>query len=221
MSIASIAARQQRLIRKAQDAVIFAAPADAEEITTITSGETADLAPLPVDYRSLGHHTADDGINWTREVESEDVNSHGSAEPTRRDIVSDVTGLTVLAQESKAVVLEMFHNIDLSNVTADATTNEVSFTRSRTPSTKYYRLLSVASDGAGEDTIYFARFCPRASVTDFAEQPWTKGEELRWPLTFTAYVDDDLGFAMREFWGGPGMAALLEPMGFTAGTTTP
>lgn len=221
MSIASIAARQQKLIRKAQDAVILAAAQDAEEITAITTGESADLMPLPAGYQSLGHHTEDDGVNWTRDVESEDVRSHGSAEPTRRDITSDVTGLTVLAQESKLITMEMFHNVDLSGVTPDATTSEINFTRARTPSTRYYRLLSVASDGAGADTIYFARFCPRASITDYAEQPWTKGEELRWPLTFTAYVDDTLGFAMREFWGGPGLKDLLPDMGFTAGATTP
>lgn len=215
MSIATLAARQQKLIRKAQDAVIFAAPGNAEPILTLTTGAEADLTPLPEAYLSLGHHTEDDGINWTREVESADVRSHGSSEPTRRDIISDVTGLTVLAQETKAIVLELFHNVDLSTVEADAVTNEVQFSRARTPSTNYYRLMSVASDGAGADAIYFARFCPRASVTEFDEQPWTKGDELRWPLTFTAYVDDDLGYSMREFWGGPGMGDLVESMGFT------
>lgn len=214
MSIGTLAARQQKLIRKAQDAAIFCAPDDADPISAITTGGSGDLVTLPTAWRSLGHHTESDGISWTRDVNSDDVRSHGSSEPTRRDISSDVTGLVVLAQETKLLSLELFHNVDLAAITPDSTTNEIAFNRSRTPSTRYWRLLAVASDGAGADTIYFARFCPRASITNYAEQPWTKGDELRYPLTFTAYVDDDLGFAMREMWGGPGIAALLSDMGF-------
>lgn len=214
MSLATLAARQQKLIRKAQDAAIFAAPTSAAAITSITTGAGADLITLPTAWRSLGHHTESDGINWTRDVNSDDVRSHGSSEPTRRDISSDVTGLVVLAQESKLLSLEMFHNVDLSAVTPATTTNEIAFNRSRTPSTRYWRLLAIASDGAGADQIYFARFCPRASVTDYAEQAWSKGDELRYSLTYTAYVDDDLGYAMREMWGGPGIAPLLSAMGF-------
>lgn len=214
MSIGTLADRQQKLIRKAQDAAIFAAPESADPITAITTGAGADLIALPTSWRSLGHHTESDGINWTRDVSSDDVRSHGSSEPTRRDISSDVTGLVVLAQETKLLSLEMFHNVDLSAITPDSTTKEITFNRSRTPSTRYWRLLAIASDGAGADTIYFARFCPRASITDYAEQPWTKGDELRYPLTFTAYVDDDLGYSMKEMWGGPGIEDLLSAMGF-------
>lgn len=216
MSIATLAARQSKLIRKALDAVVFAAPTTAAAVTAITTGAGATLVTLPVEYSSLGHHTEDDGINWTREVDVADVRSHGSSEPTRRDITSDVTGLVVLAQETKLQTMEMFHNVDLSTVTPDATTSEIGFNRTSQPATRYYRLLALAQDGAGADTIYFARFCPRASLTEFADQPWTKGDEVRWPLTFTAYVDDDLGYSMREMWGGPGIAALVDDMGFGA-----
>lgn len=214
MSIATQAARRADLIRKAQDAVVFAADTSAAAITSITTGAGATLVTLPVDYVSLGHHTEDDGINWTREVETADTRSHGSAEPTRRDITTDVTGLVVLAQETKMITLEMFHNVDLSGVTPNGTTSEIAFNRSSQPATRYYRLLALAQDGAGDETIYFARFCPRASITEYADQAWTKSDELRWPLTFTAYVDDDLGYAMREMWGGPGIADLTTAMGF-------
>lgn len=216
MSIATLAARQSKLIRKAQDAVVFAAAASADPVTAITTGAGATLVTLPAGYGSLGHHTEDDGVNWSREVDTADVRSHGSAEPTRRDITSDVTGLVVLAQESKLLTMEMYHNVDLSAVSPDATTKEITFNRSSQPATRYYRLLALASDGGGADEIFFARFCPRASISEYADQPWTKGDELRWPLTFTAFVDDDLGYSMREMWGGPGIAALVDDMGFGA-----
>lgn len=219
MSVASIAERQQNLIRKAQDAVVFVADESAQAIEAITVDDpgnpgTPILITLPSGWTSLGHHTEDDGINWTRDVSSEDVRSHGSSEPTRRDIVSDVSGLTVLAQESKEKTMELFHNMDLSGVVADATTSEVGFNRPTVPATRYYQLLALASDGAGADIIYFARFCPRVAVTDFAEQPWTKADAVRWPLTFTAFVDSTLGYSMREMWGGQGMQTLATDMGF-------
>jgi hypothetical protein len=218
VSVESIAARQSKLIRKALDAVILIGPNDATPVASITAGATRELATIPAAYRSLGHHTEDDGINWSRDVNTEEVRSHGSQEPTRRDITSDVTGLHVIAQETKALTLELFHGVDLSAVTPAATTGEIAFNRARVASTRYFRLLAVSQDGEGDDLLYFARFLPRVSITDFAEQAWTKGTELQYDFTFTAYVDGDLGYAMREMWGGPGITALSEDMGFTTPT---
>lgn len=220
MSLDSFATRDVRLIFKAMDAVVFAAPVDAAPVTAITTGPDAELVSLDPDYVCLGHHTESEGLNWTREVENADVRSHGSQEPTRRDITSDVSGLTVIAQETKMITLEMFHNRDLSNVEADPTSGEIAYNRAVTPQTRYYRLLAVSQDGAGDDAIYFARFLPRASVTEFAEQSWSKETEMRYELTFTGYVDPDLGYAMREMIGGPGLASRLSAMGFSVGSSS-
>lgn len=215
-SVASLAARKQALIRVAQDAALFAGPSTVAAITALTTGASGALAPLPTGWGSVGHHTEADGIDWTRKVTTSDVKSHGSHQPTRRDITEDVTDLKVLGQESKRMTQELFHSVNLSTVTPDATTHEIGFNTAVVASTTYYRLMAIASDGSGPDTIYFARFCPRASVTNFGSQPWKKGEELRYEFTFTAYVDDTLGFSMREMWGGPGIASLLDDMGYAA-----
>lgn len=213
MTVSSIAGRKSRLIRKALDAVVFAAPMSAEPVTALTEAD-GSLSPLPTGYVSLGWHSEEEGLNWTREVENSDVRSHGSQEPTRRDIIQDVSGLVVVAQETKMQTLEMFNNVDLSDVTPDPTTGEIQFSRSTTPTTRYYRILTVAQDGAGDDTVYFARFLPRASVTEYAEQSWSNQTEVQYNLTLTAYVDETEGYAVREFWGGPGIFDLLEDMGF-------
>lgn len=221
MSVASIADRKAKLIRKALDAVVFAGPEDSEPhelISQLNSTTSAiELKPLPTGYVSLGHHTEEDGVNWTREVENSDTRSHGSQEPTRRDITSDVSGLAVIAQETKMQTLEMFNNVDLSGVTPETDTSEVAFNRARVAKTKYYRILALAQDGAGDDAIWFARFLPRASVTEFNEQGWVKETEVQYPLTLTAYVDEALGYSIREMWAGPAMATLAAEMGF--GTT--
>ncbi|MCA1191616.1 hypothetical protein [Saccharopolyspora sp. 6V] len=218
MSVATFAPRRTKLIRKALDATVIAAPEDGEAIEAITTGATRQLITPPTGWGPLGHHTEEEGLNWTRETENSDVRSHGSSEPTRRDIVSDVTGLTMIAQETNMRTLSMFHNIDESAITQDETTSEISLNRSSTPQTRFYRLLALAQDGAGDQLVYFARFLPRVSITEYAEQSWTKGQELRYSLTFTAYVDDELGYSMREMWGGPGIVELSEQMGLPAPT---
>lgn len=216
MPLSTIAGRNNALIRKALDAVVFAAPLSSTAPTSLTTGAGADLTALPAGYESLGWHTKDDGLNWTRAVETSDVTSHGSFEPTRRDIISDVSGLTMTAQETKMITLEMFHNIDLSAVTPTAVTGEIAFNRATSPATKYYRVLAVSQDGAGTDAWYFARFCPRAMISEYGEQAWTDGAELSYALTFTATLDATLGYSLREMWGGPAFRSALVSMGFPA-----
>lgn len=206
MSIASIPRRSQ-LIRKALDCVILLAPEGTAPITSITTGSGAtlvDFATVHAAYKSLGRHTKDDGLTWGRDIENSDVMSHGSVEPVRRDITSDIVTLAVSLQESRRENFELVHNIDLSAVTATAVTGEVGFNRSSQTATRYSRVLAISQDGFGADTIYFARFLPRAIVSEVAEQSWSDTEEIRYGITWTGTVDDELGYSMREMWGGPG-----------------
>src|SRR5690606_18035575 len=95
--------------------------------------------------------------------------------------------------------------------TADTDGNIVIDRPSR-PETLYWRALAIGKDGAGPNAIYMARWLPRASVTEMAEQSWQEGEEIRYPATLTAYLDQTAGTALRELWGGPGLDA--DAMGF-------
>lgn len=189
----------------------------AVAVTTTTPGNYA-LAALPSGYVSLGWHTKDDGLTWSRDVETSDVTSHGSNEPTRRDIVSDISGLQMNAQETKLRTLELYENVDLTTVVPAATSGEIAWNRATSPATRYYRLLAVGQDGAGTDAIYIARFCPRAMISEFGEQTWSDQNELIYPLTWSATVDSTLGYAMRTMIGGPGLRSRLVAMGFPAAT---
>ena len=184
-------------------------------VTTTTAGNY-DLVVLPAGYDSLGWHTKDDGLTWSRDVESADVTSHGANEPTRRDVVSDISGLQMNAQETKLRTLELYENVDLSTVTPAATTGEIAWNRATSPASRYYRLLAVGQDGAGMDAIYIARFCPRAMISEYGEQTWSDENELVYPLTWTATVDTTLGYSMRTMLGGPGLRSRLVAMGFPA-----
>jgi hypothetical protein len=213
--------RNSALIRKAQDCVILLGAEDAPLITAITAGASAALVDFPTThsaYISLGRHTKEDGLNWSRDINAEDVMSHGVSEPTRRDKTSDVLSVQVQLQETKKRTMELAMGVDLSAVTPTAVTGEISFIKPTAPSTIFYRLLALASDGVGTAAYYYARLLARVSVSAIDAQVWSEASELRTPITFTAHLDDVAGFAVKELWGGPGLRSNLVAMGFPAVT---
>ena len=171
-----------------------------EEITQIWK---ADGLVVPAGYQSLGV-IKKDGETWTRDQSTSDVTSHGYTEPTRRDITSDVTGLQLTAQESKLQTIELYNGVDLSELTTDADGNFM-WDRPSRPSARDLRVLAVGKDGDGPDAVYLARWLPRAQVTGMGQQSWNEDTEVEYPLTLTAYVDQEFGTSFREIWGGPGL----------------
>lgn len=204
-------------IRKVLEMAVFVKPAadgDAA-ITKIWSGNTSQLV-IPTGYLPVGMVTKADGASWTRDQETSDVESYGYAEPVRRDITRDVSGLAFTMQESKKTVMELYHGIDLSSVTTDTTANGGSFyfDKPSRPVQRKYRVLALGKDGDGPDAIYIARWLPSAQITEMGEQAWTEGDEVKYPATFTAYTDSAFGTSLREIWGGPGVDHVA--MGFPA-----
>lgn len=217
-SLGAIKAANADLIRKMLDAVIVVAPYSAAVPTSFTAGATAALQSLPTDYRPIGWVTKDDGYTWSRETDMSETTSHGSSEPTRRDINSDVTGLQMTAQQTSRLTLELSNNIDLSGATPTATTGELGFNRSVSPSTKYFRLIAIGQDGTGTDAFYNIVVLPRAMVSEYGEASWSDSDELVYPLTWSATPDPVLGYSYRQILAGPGAKSRLAAMGFPAAT---
>jgi hypothetical protein len=178
------------------------------------SGAGIDLAPLPSGYDDLGWLTSD-GMAFSRDVSASEVGSFGSVSPTRTDIVSDTTTLTVTAQETKLLTIGLATGADLANITPDPLTGEVSIAKPVRPKSRHYRVMSLAVDQGDAGEIYLGRFLPRAKVTSYAEQSYANGDEaITWGVTFTGEEDSDLGYSERWIFGGPGWNALLADMGF-------
>lgn len=219
-SYAALKNKQSELIRKAQEGSGFLAPVSADAIEELTQStgvapdEVIDLAPLPTDYEDLGWLT-DDGVSFAREVAQSDVSSWGSVTPTRTDITSDTSTATVVAQETKLLTIGLATGADLASLVADATTGEVRVDKPARPSSKRYRLLTVAVDENDDGEIYIARFFPRAKVSNYAEQAFSKSDDpITWGVTFTGEEDSDLGFSESWIFGGAGWKALVTDMGF-------
>jgi len=213
--LSSIAVKHTELIRKVQQASVFVAPIATAIPAAFTTGATADLTALPAAWKDVGVVTKDDAYSWTRSVNMAETTSHGFVDPTRRDITSNVSSLQFTAQELSRVVLEQYHNVDLSAVTSTVTTNEFSFSDPLAPATRFSRIIAIGQDGAGTNAIFIIRIMPRAIMTAPGDMSWSDDNELTFPMEFSATPDTTLGYSMRYVFAGPGWKALITNMGIT------
>ena len=221
MSYEALKNKQTELIRKAIEGSVFIADVTAAaiaDLTTYTAGPPAviDLTPLPADWDDLGWLSSD-GAQFERDVSTSDVTSWGSVSPTRSDVTSDTSSLTVVAQETKLLTIGLATGADLAAVTPDVNTGEVSIEKPARPNSKFYRVLSLAVDLGDAGEIYIGRFLPRAKVSSYSGQSFGGGDDpISWGVTFQGYEDSTLGYTERYLFGGPGWNALLTEMGFSA-----
>jgi len=181
---------------------------------SVGSAAMVDLLALPAGYEDLGYLSSD-GAQFSRDVSSSDVTSWGSVAPTRSDITSDTSTLSVTAQETKLITLNVATGSSLLSTSDNAVTGEVSMSKPARPASKFYRVLSIAVDSGDLGDIYVARFFPRAKVSSFAEQSFSAGDDpISWGVTFTAFEDSNLGYSERWLFGGPGWSGLMTEMGF-------
>lgn len=214
----SMKSLQTELIRKSLGGSCFIAEATATGVTTLTAAtgtapnEVIDLVALPSGYDDLGYLT-DDGMAFSTETSQSDITSFQSVSPTRSDITSQTTSLTVVAQETKLLTLGLYTGAALSSIKATVATGEVAIKIPERPSSRFYRVLSLAIDETEDGEIYIARYLPRAKVTGKGGQSYSKADNaLQWELTFTGYKDSTFGAAEAYFFGGPGWKALLTKM---------
>lgn len=218
-SFSALAQRQGELIRKPLAGILATAESTVElEVDfALTTGVGSTLVDL-ADWDQLGWVSKSDGVTFSAETETSDVESWGALEPTRSDITKDVTSAQFTCQETNKKVLEMYYNVDLSAVQGDSVTSEVAFNQSTEPDTIYRRMLFLSKDGSGAREVYIAKVMPKTNVSAKADQTWNAEDALTYGMTITAKVDDDLGYAVRHHFAGPGWAAQLLKMGFTKAT---
>lgn len=217
-SFAALAKRQGELIRKPLAGIIAVASEDfvLPPAFLLTETASATLLALDEDWEQLGWVSKSDGLTFSADTETSDVESWGALEPTRSDITRDVTSAQFTCQETNKKVLEMYYNVDLSAAVPTPLTGEIAFNQATEPATTYRRMLFLSKDGAGTKEIYIAKLMPRANVSAKSDQNWNSEDALTYGMTVQAKVDDDAGYAVRHLFGGPGWKDNLVKMGFPA-----
>ena len=212
-----VQARNAALIMKALEGSVFIAPYTTTAITALTDSGDKLLATLPAGYEDLGW-LSDDGAQFSRDVDTSDITGFGSVEPLRSDVNSDVTTLQVACLETSKQTIGLYTGADMTTITPDPTSGELSIEKPARPGFKYYRLLALAVDLTDDGEFYVARFLPRARVTDYDDQAFQSSDDspITWSATLTGYSDPVLGYSERWLFGGPGWASRLAAMGFDA-----
>lgn len=205
---------QNTLIRKALNGSVFIAPQSTAALTTtsVFDATSGDIKALPAGYEDLGYMT-DAGVSFARSITETPITSWQSVSPTRSDRTADTTTATILAQETKLATIGLYTGVDISGVTSDATNGVVQIDMPATPTNRYYRIAAIFADEVAGGEVVVVRYLPNAKVTDTAAQSYDKGDEVVWPVTVTAFVDDALGTAESFFFGGAGWKTLLTDMG--------
>lgn len=211
---------QRSLIRKALNGSVFKADitddTDIDEATLFTTG-TGAFGVLPAGYVDLGL-LSDAGAAFSRSVDTSNVTSWQRTTPSRTDVTSDVTTLAVVCQETKLATIGLYTGADESAI-IPAANGVVRIDKPETPEQRSYRIISISEDKTNAGEIYICRYLPNAQVSDFDSQAYAKGDDpVEWPVTFTGYVDDDLGASESWIFGGIGWKALLADMGFDTGS---
>ena len=200
---------------KALGGIIFKAAMTTAIPTAFTSLATSDLVQLDTTlYKRLGLVTKGEGVTFSRDMSTDDEESWGYNEPTRTDITKNVTSAQFTLQETTKASLEMMDFVDLSAVTADATTGEIAYSKPITTTLAYARLIFMAVDGAGTNRRYRFKIMPRAQVVAAGDEVWNQGNVTKYPITVRATVDPVLGYAVRNVLAGPGQKLLNTGAGF-------
>ena len=210
---------QKKLIRKMTAGAVLFADIETAIPDKLTSGADAEFT-VPTGFTSLGAVSKDGSPSFTPETETSEVESWGLLEPSRTDIITRTTNVAWTSQETNKRVLGLYHNVDLDDVTADATTGETEFADPTSPDVIYHRAMFVGIDGQGENAVYIVKVCPQFTITEVGEQTWNADNAVEYQLTGQAKVDEELGYAVKTVFCGPGWKKIAAAAGFAEGDDT-
>lgn len=194
--------------------IVMIAPQGGTTITTIVDSTNGQTLTIPSDYVTVGYLEKADGLGLIPKLTTSPSEAYGETQPINYYITATEFTATFTMKETKKKVLETYNGLDLSTVTANGTTNEVTFDIPELPPVIYPRMLVVGQHQQGTSAVWVAHWMPKVMITDMAQQDWKDQNDLTYKVTYTALVDSTVGTSRRPFLSGPGMAALKAGMGF-------
>lgn len=217
------ASEHTKLMLKMRTVLIYFVPTligktPGAEILALT-GPTGGFLPVPADYQAgaVGLIDKGAGVEFPRDVSTQEATSYNHGGPTRVDTEEDKKGVKFTAQETRRQVLEMAYGIDLSNVVQQAN-GEVVIDHPELPDDLEGRLLVIGHDPKYQ--IAMGKWFPRFQPKDFPTVSWKRDEVVTYEIAGDALYDEEFGISVREFIAGPGAKAMADAIGFK-GTVTP
>lgn len=160
--------------------------------------DTATGKPLtlPEGFKILGYITTD-GQQSSRSIESSDTNMVQDLEPVRTDMTGRTRTMHVNFGESNAWVKGVAHGKPVSAWPA-AKDADWEYTDGEVTDMPYYRLISIAQDGVGDDATYRILAGYRVKVTDQGDQTLNRSDVEVEDTTFGFYKDPASGKTFTE-----------------------
>ncbi|MEU3000179.1 phage tail protein [Streptomyces sp. NPDC006995] len=202
----AISELKQSLIRKALRYAIFAADPSADAVTAPFDAGGV-LQELPAGYVPVGYTTTD-GVTFSGDLSTSDVQSGQASSPTRSDVESDTVTAQWVPQETNAAAVALYENLPLAGAGSlpDLGSATWTWSRPKTPPTLYRRLVFIAED-LNKDTgnaLYIVRHFPSALRSGRENEQWTRTAEIARGVTYQAYIDDEAGTDSITWIDGPG-----------------
>jgi len=202
------------LVRKVLHWVGLVAPMDVDLPDELTDG-SGELIAVPTGWTSIGLVTPD-GLTFGRDTEKDDIPALGHASPVRSDITGVERSVSFTSLEyGRKELLEIWFGQSLDGIEPDEG-GEVVIDEVDLPIGLERRLLFIGGDGSGDDAWVLGRAFPRVKLADAGEQQWQQEGAIEQEFTFDVFTDDELGFPVRHYIGGPGAVKHADALGFDA-----
>ncbi|MBG6083238.1 hypothetical protein [Zhihengliuella flava] len=207
-------ADERKLVRKIKKAVAFIAPKTVELPAAITGPDSQ-----PIDIKALGFLpiglVTPDGYNFSREIESEDIDALGYASPVRSDVTRVPRSVSFTALETgRRHMYELIYGTDLSAV-EQATNGEIVIDEPDLPVDAEWRLLIIGADGPAANQWILGKGYGAVKLNATGEEVWGREGAASRQLTLNVFTDDEVGVPVRHYLGGTGAAASTDVLGFT------
>lgn len=203
------------LIRKmVGGGAVLLAPVDTDLPSALTGADGA-LVTIP-GFFGMGRIAKNGAPNFTPEDQTEEVETWGEMEPSRKDVTSSKLTVECTLQDTRKETLALAANrpLDYMSTIKPAENGEFSVVDNPQPGIVEYSALFLGVDGFGADAFYFFRHLPRVTNVRGPES-WDPANAVTYPLSLTAMKSSKFGYSSKRFYAGPGAAKRLEAMGFT------
>lgn len=185
-------------------------------VSTLEDPSTGDL-DIPDTATSLGIIEKKAGVTLTHDIDSNDIEAYGEADPVRTIISKRVVSFDAYFLETNKTVLAAFWGtvFDDSNLTVSAQGGAVLLAPSL-PANIYYRAYLVATDDVNGADLFTYYIMPRVKLVKVDNQDSKDNDGYGYKMTFRAFRDSTMGFSVAQGWCGAGWRSLVAQAGFVA-----